>query len=281
MEQSFSLLVLTKEISSSHMIFIKKLQQFLMNIFTEKRIKKTTLCYSKIIESKNLQLTEFYTKFFYVYRLIFVHPVTSEKLYYYGYRSCKTGPLRDSKYWSSSDTVKKLIREFGSKCFKKKILGVYTFIIEALEVEIFLHKKFDVRNHPKFLNLANQTSTKFEFGSSAPRSKISNQKRSKTLQNRIISPKTREKISQSHLNRERSESETLNRQQAMIKTNSRFAVCPHCYREVGIPGGKRWHFENCLENPNISEAALLDRENVRNQQIERNRSRRKNKKQDP
>ena len=32
---------------------------------------------------------------------------------------------------------------------------------EAKALEIKLHKKFDVRNHPKFINLANQTSIGF------------------------------------------------------------------------------------------------------------------------
>ena len=27
--------------------------------------------------------------------------------------------------------------------------------------------------------------------------------------------------------------------------------CPHCLKVGGIPAMKRWHFDNCLENPNI------------------------------
>jgi hypothetical protein len=74
-----------------------------------------------------------------------------------------TAPLADSSYWSSSKTVKQTLKEFAATCFKKKILCVYKSIDKALNREIFLHKKFDVKNNPKFMNRANLTATKFQF----------------------------------------------------------------------------------------------------------------------
>nr|YP_764417.1 putative site-specific DNA endonuclease [Stigeoclonium helveticum]ABF60218.1 putative site-specific DNA endonuclease [Stigeoclonium helveticum] len=281
MEQAIGLLILTGEISESHMKFIKKLQQFLMDILSEKRISKTTLIYKKVIESKNSKTKAFYTKIFYVYRLTFTHPISLEKFFYYGYRGCMAAPLADSSYWSSSKTVKQTLKEFGATCFKKKILGVYTWIDTALNREIFLHKKFDVKNNPKFMNRANQTSTKFQFERTGiPQSEISNKKRSKALRGRVFSPETRERMRQSHLNRVRSEEETRGRREAMIRTNQQVAICPHCGLQVGMPGGRRWHFNNCLQNPNVSEDAIRDHERVRQAQIERNKNRSRNRRKD-
>jgi signal recognition particle GTPase len=43
-----------------------------------------------------------------------------------------------------------------------KVIKEFSTRKEANEFEIFLHNKFDVKNHPKFINKANQTSSKFD-----------------------------------------------------------------------------------------------------------------------
>jgi hypothetical protein len=206
-----------------------------------------------------------------VYRITFNDSITGKKFYYYGYRDSRLMPINDTLYWSSSKIVKKLVQTFGQKCFVKKIFGVYAYKVCALEQEVYLHKKFDVKNHPQFINLANQTSTKFEFvNCGKSQSEISNRKRSNKLKNSHKSLETREKIRQTHLIRERSLEETLNRQEAITKTNKRKLMCLHCQKIVGIPGGYRWHFENCLKNPNVSEKTIQDREQLRQLAIARN-----------
>jgi hypothetical protein len=71
-------------------------------------------------------------------------------------------------------------------------------------------------------------------------------------------------------NRKRSVEETEARKQNRIRLNKKVEVCPYCLWTVGIPGGYRWHFNNCLQNPNISEKTLMDRANLREQAIRRN-----------
>lgn len=78
-------------------------------------------------------------KIYYTYRLTYQEPGSDIKQYYMGYRGCITHPLLD-EYYSSSNLVKELKRQHGSKCFKKKILGIYLTKQEALASEILYHE---------------------------------------------------------------------------------------------------------------------------------------------
>ena len=137
--------------------------------------------------------------YFYVYRIICTHPDSSER-YYYGSRQCQCLPQEDTTYWSSSRGVHEARQRFGEHWFRKKIVSIYSSRYEALAKEIRLHHYFDVKNHPQFFNLANQTSTRFL---SRPLSLESRRKIAKALQGnthtlgRAHSQTTRDKISQS------------------------------------------------------------------------------------
>ena len=96
---------------------------------------------------------------YYVYRLTCHHPETVKR-YYIGFRSCRGNPVTDP-YWSSSKPVKEAIARFGPEAFTKKIIAVYPTKKQALALEVKLHARLDVKNHPLFFNQSNQTSTKF------------------------------------------------------------------------------------------------------------------------
>lgn len=85
----------------------------------------------------------------------------SGEKYYYGYQGTYFRPIDDVSYFSSSKTLKNLKKIFEKDCFQKKILGIVLFKKDALALEIFYNRFFDVKNHPKFFNHANQTSQKF------------------------------------------------------------------------------------------------------------------------
>ena len=99
--------------------------------------------------------------FHYTYRIT----NTKEKKYYYGVHSCKCLPTEDIgvKYFSSSKT-KEFINDQkqNPQDYKYKILKLFPTRKEALEHEIFLHKKFNVGVNEKFYNESKQTSTGFD-----------------------------------------------------------------------------------------------------------------------
>jgi hypothetical protein len=140
------------------------------------------------------------------------------------------------------------------------------------------HKFFDVKNHPKFFNRANQTSTKFCYDNTGRKqTPESNKKRSEKLKGRIITLSARQKIQFHQLNRERTEIETKNRSNNMKKICKVQSECPYCNKQGQISGLKRWHFENCLKNPNLSlnrkEELLREREILKQNAILRNKNR--------
>lgn len=101
-------------------------------------------------------------KFYYVYRITFTHPDGLEGArYYYGQRTSIVPPEEDINYMSSSSVLKSMYKSYGLEWFKKKIIRQYPTKEEALAKEIELHDCFDVKNHPRFFNLANQLSTGF------------------------------------------------------------------------------------------------------------------------
>jgi len=101
-------------------------------------------------------------KYHYVYRITNI----TTHMYYYGDRSCNCHPSEDIgiKYFSS----------FGNKLFKQdqlnnpqdynyKVIKIFeTCRKDAKQLEADLHSYFDVKNHIKFINRANQTSSGFD-----------------------------------------------------------------------------------------------------------------------
>lgn len=97
----------------------------------------------------------------YVYRITNI--VTG--YHYYGSKSCNEQPKENiGKRYFSTSTNKLFIQDQKNnpQDYKYKIIKIFETTREyATQLEVDLHKKFDVKNHPKFINKANQTSTKF------------------------------------------------------------------------------------------------------------------------
>lgn len=101
-------------------------------------------------------------KYHYVYRI--TNKVTG--YHYYGSKSCDECPKENIgiKYFSSS-TNKLFIQDQKNnpKDYKYKVVKIFeTYRVNAIELEVKLHTKFDVKNHSKFINKVNQTSNKFD-----------------------------------------------------------------------------------------------------------------------
>lgn len=99
-------------------------------------------------------------KYHYVYRIT----NTKENKHYYGVRSSKVEPKLDLgiNYFSSSHD-KEFIKEQKENnfLFKYKIVKIFENRIDAMNLEIKLHKKFNVGKNIKFYNRCIQTSTYF------------------------------------------------------------------------------------------------------------------------
>jgi hypothetical protein len=81
--------------------------------------------------------------------------------YYIGVRSCDV-PTGDDPYMGSSDTLDEAIDRRGADRFIKKIIREFDSRQAALEHEIYLHSKYDVKDDPRSYNLCNQTSKGFD-----------------------------------------------------------------------------------------------------------------------
>lgn len=99
-------------------------------------------------------------KYHYTYRITNI----KERMYYYGVHSCNCLPKEDIgvKYFSSSKNKFVKDQKENPQDYKYKIIKIFSTRVEAVEHEMFLHKKFDVKLHEKFYNNANQTSTGFD-----------------------------------------------------------------------------------------------------------------------
>ena len=110
-------------------------------------------------------------KYHYVYR------ITNKELnkHYYGVRSSKVEPKLDLgiKYFSSSHD-KDFMNEqkVNNSIFKYKVIKIFETREEAMSLEIFLHKKFNVGMHNSFYNLCSQSSTLFSNISEHAKQKI-------------------------------------------------------------------------------------------------------------
>lgn len=102
-------------------------------------------------------------KYHYVYRITNI--VT--EMYYYGDRSCNCHPLEDIGVEYFSTSTLKLFKQDqinNPQDYKYKIIKIFeTCRADAKNLEVYLHARFDVKNHPKFINRANQSSNGFMF----------------------------------------------------------------------------------------------------------------------
>ena len=91
-----------------------------------------------------------------------------EKKHYYGYKSTKIHPSKvvGITYFSSSKGSSGKIfiddQKKNPNNYRYKIVQIFHNAQKAIDREIKLHHKFDVKNHPSFYNKANQTTAKFD-----------------------------------------------------------------------------------------------------------------------
>lgn len=100
--------------------------------------------------------------YYYVYRISNI--ITG--MHYYGDRACNCHPKEDlgiSYFSSYTNKLFEVDQKNNPNHYKYKIIKIFeTQRSDAKLLESFLHKKFDVKNHPLFINRANQTSKKFD-----------------------------------------------------------------------------------------------------------------------
>ena len=97
----------------------------------------------------------------YTYRITNI----TERMYYYGVHSCKCHPKEaiGITYFSSSKRDGFIDHQKQNpEQYKYKVIKIFKTRIEAIEHEIFLHKKFNVGVNNKFYNDSMQTSTSFD-----------------------------------------------------------------------------------------------------------------------
>lgn len=89
----------------------------------------------------------------YVYRVSDV----SKNIHYYGSRVSSQSNLEDD-FWNygSSGKLKESILKHGSTKYKLKIIKSFDNYGDRIIYESYLHQYFDVRNHERFANKANQ-----------------------------------------------------------------------------------------------------------------------------
>ena len=133
-------------------------------------------------------------------RYHYVYRITNKILnkHYYGIRTSNILPIDDLgiKYFSSSkdkDFIKD--QKENSQNFKYKIIKVCKTRLQALELEILLHAKFDVGVNESFYNKAKQTSTGYDtFGIKLTEEQLL--KRKKLKGQRKCSEETKKRISE-------------------------------------------------------------------------------------
>lgn len=96
----------------------------------------------------------------------FVYRVTAKipqngMVYYVGKHSGELDDLHSGKYKTSSKILRK---DFKPENFKIKIVKIFENSNDAVRFEIKYHKRLKVSTHPKFFNLAIQTSKSFDRG---------------------------------------------------------------------------------------------------------------------
>jgi hypothetical protein len=221
---------------------------------------------------------------FYTYRLTYTDPMTQEKSYYMGWRTGSEKDPQEDNYLSSSDTVKKLIKEKGIQTFTKKILGVYSTKEEAIHQEIQYHARLKVDVNPLFLNQARQLSKGFVFDNTGQiQTKDANQKRSKKLRGvKKLTPEGREAIAQYQRSRIRTEKELQDLRERAIACTHQEVTCPHCGKvSKSFLTMQRWHFENCPQAPNLSKEAFQSRQALRDRFRNLNKNHPKNQNKEP
>lgn len=137
----------------------------------------------------------------YTYRVKFQKDGTT--LHYYGVRYAANAEPSDlgRKYFTSSKTVKNLIKEHGLDCFVFQVRRVFDDAGSAVAWEQKVLRRMRVLQREDWLNQSIGTTHR----AAEPRSPEHAQRISSSLKNRVVSKETREKISESRRGKKLSE----------------------------------------------------------------------------
>ncbi len=135
----------------------------------------------------------------YVYRITNI----DKHKHYYGTRSTDISPINDigKKYFSSS-VDKDFVNEQkeNPNNYKYKIIKVFDNRKNAIELEIKLHKRFDVASNTSFYNRSRQVSTGFDTtGTTYSHKESTKQKIKKSRAKQIFSDNDKLKMSLSNI----------------------------------------------------------------------------------
>jgi hypothetical protein len=155
------------------------------------------------------------------------------------------------------------------KCFKKKILGIYSTNQEALINEVIYHETLKVDTNELFLNQARQTTTAFYFDNTRTiQTAEANERRSQALKGRnSFTEDGLARLVAYQTARQRTDSEIDVLRQAALQRNAAKVVCPYCGKEGQATAMRRWHFENCKQAPNQSQKTIEQREELRKRML--------------
>lgn len=139
----------------------------------------------------------------------YTYRITNTKLnkHYYGIRSSKVLPILDlGVIYFSSSSDKEFIKDqkVNAQNYKYKIVKLFKTRVEAAELEIKLHNKFDVGINPYFYNRAKHTSTYFDV-TGITHSEETKKKISESHKGKTVSEETRKKLSKTSKGRKHSE----------------------------------------------------------------------------
>ena len=172
-------------------------------------------------------------KYHYTYRITNI----KEGMYYYGVHSCNCLPKEDIgvKYFSTSKK-KEFIKDQkeNPQDYKYKVLKIFSTRKEAVEHEIFLHKKFNVKLHKQFYNGSNQTSAGFDTTGV----KYSDERKEQI--------KIRMRGELNHFHGKQHTEEVKNFLSVLFK--SMRGKCEHCGKEGQYHLIEQWHNDNCVHH---------------------------------
>jgi len=197
------------------------------------------------------KITQKIKKYHFVYRIT----NTYINKHYYGIRTSEITPKKDLgiTYFSSSSD-KEFIKDQkeNPQNYKYKVLKVFSTREEAIEMEIMLHKKFDIGINEKFYNKAKQTSKGFD---------TSGIKLSEDHKKHISEgvKKTNYIPSEAH--------KKMLREKAKGSLPQPNIKCPHCGKVGGDRAMKRFHFDNCPLKTGIKRERLGKMNNEMKQKI--------------
>lgn len=118
-----------------------------------------------------------------IYYTYLVKDISNNKLYIGSRKYNGSNVDQDNQYFgtpSKQNDYRRVIKE-TPYLLRKRVLKVFDTQKEALEHEIEIHAKYDVRNNPRFYNKANQTTVGFTFSTHTEESK----KKMSVIQKRI------------------------------------------------------------------------------------------------